>query len=258
MGQFLLQSDCQRLKKPRITDCVPPNKSHVLCPFFQGFENERMLLVVRHHKGRIIEGAYQSTQTSGICIWWVLFNRTLTKRNFLVASCCSFIPPWRTFCSEFFLLLPHTPHLLLVPLFPFNPLPPPTTTTILLCLRLIKISKIQMAAGWLLSGNLPLIITGGDAWGKVGGAETNGKLDFFTELEWGGGIHILTSHQQAVDQEKCFWLVGDGSGKLAMMLRGILIRYPQPPPGCRQDQTHLHLLDQIVERGQDGGGGGGE
>lgn len=70
----------------------------------------------------------------------------------------------------------------------------------------------------------------------------------------------MTSHQQAVDQEKCFGLVGDGGSKLAMMLCGILIRYLQPPPGCRQDQTHLHLLDQIVEGegggGQDGGGGG--
>lgn len=39
----------------------------------------------------------------------------------------------------------------------------------------------------MLSGNLPLIITGGEARGNVGGAETNGKLDFFTELERGGG-----------------------------------------------------------------------
>lgn len=38
----------------------------------------------------------------------------------------------------------------------------------------------------MLSGNLPLIITGGEAWGNVDGAETNGKLDFFTELERGG------------------------------------------------------------------------
>lgn len=38
----------------------------------------------------------------------------------------------------------------------------------------------------MLSGNLPLIITGGEARGNVGEAETNGKLDFFTELESGG------------------------------------------------------------------------
>lgn len=35
----------------------------------------------------------------------------------------------------------------------------------------------------MLSENLPLIITGGEAGGNVGGTETNGKLDFFTELE---------------------------------------------------------------------------
>lgn len=95
-----------------------------------------------------------------------------------------------------------------------------------ICLPLIKISKIQMAAGWLLSGNLPLIITGGAARRSVGLAETNGKLDFFTELEWGVGIHILTSHQRAVDQDKCFGLVGEGGSKLSLMLRGILIRFP--------------------------------
>lgn len=76
-----------------------------------------------------------------------------------------------------------TPHLLLVLISPFIL---PFTSP--LCLQLIKISKIQMAAGWLLSGSLPLIITGGEARGNVGGAETNGKLDFFTELEWGGGV----------------------------------------------------------------------
>lgn len=68
----------------------------------------------------------------------------------------------------------------------------------------------------------------------------------------------MTSHQRAVDQEKCFGLVGEGGGKLALMLRGILIRFLQAPPGCREDQTHLHLQDRIVEGGQDGGGGGGE
>lgn len=223
-GRFLLQNDCQRLSwinHKLLT--IPPNRSHILCLFFRvsrisnNVTKILIMLIVRHHKGRRRVSVHPN-------IW-----------NLHPVSVLSFIPSGRTFCSKFFLLLPHTPHLLLVP--------PPTTTTILLCLRLIKISKIQMAAGWLLSGNLPLIITGGDAWGKVGGAETNGKLDFFTELEWGGGIHILTSHQQAVDQEKCFGLVGDGGGKLAMMLCGILIRYLQPPPGCRQDQTHLHLLD---------------
>ena len=70
-------------------------------------------------------------------------------------------------------------------------------------------------------------------------------------------IHILTSHQRAVDQEKCFRLVGEGAGKLALMLCGISIRFPQPPPGCKEDQTLLHLQDQPVEGGQDGGGGGG-
>lgn len=38
----------------------------------------------------------------------------------------------------------------------------------------------------MLSGNLPLIITGGEARGNVDRKETNGKLDFFTELEQGG------------------------------------------------------------------------
>lgn len=55
----------------------------------------------------------------------------------------------------------------------------PFPSSHLLCLWLIKISKVQMASGWLLSGNLPLIITGGDARGNVVGTETNGKLDFF-------------------------------------------------------------------------------
>lgn len=65
----------------------------------------------------------------------------------------------------------------------------------------------------------------------------------------------MTSHQRAVDQEKCFGLVGEGGGKLALMRRGILIRFLQSPPGCREDQTHLHLQDQTVKGGQDGGGG---
>lgn len=60
-------------------------------------------------------------------------------------------------------------------------------------------------------------------------AETNGKLDFFTELEWGVEIHILTSHQLAVDQDKCFGLVGEGGSKLSVMLRGISIRLLQSP-----------------------------
>ncbi|KAK5909298.1 hypothetical protein CesoFtcFv8_003242 [Champsocephalus esox] len=56
-----------------------------------------------------------------------------------------------------------------------------------------------------------------------------------------GGIHILTSHQRAVDQEKCFGLVGGGGGKLALMLRGISIRFLLPPLGREEDQTLLHL-----------------
>lgn len=139
--------------------------------------------------------------------------------------------------------------------------PPPLPNSLhplTICLLLIKISKIQMAAGWLLSGNLPLIITGGEARRSVGLAETNGKLDFFTELEWGVEIHILASHQLAVDQNKCFGLVGEGGSKLSVMLSGILIRFLQPPPGCREDQTDLHLLEQPVRGGQGGGRRGGE
>lgn len=147
-------------------------------------------------------------------------------------------------------------------LFCISSFPPPLPTSLHLlaiCLPLIKISKIQMAAGWLLSGNLPLIITGGAARRSVGLAETNGKLDFFTELEWGVGIHILTSHQRAADQDKCFGLVGDRGSKLSLMLCGTLIRFPQSPPGCRGDQTDLHLLEQTVRGGQGGArGGGGE
>lgn len=119
----------------------------------------------------------------------------------------------------------------------FHHLPPPLPTSLhplTICLLLIKISKIQMAAGWLLSGNLPLIITGGEARRSVGLAETNGKLDFFTELEWGAEIYILTSHQLAVDQDKCFGLVGEGGSKLSVMLCGTLIRFLQSPPGCRE------------------------
>lgn len=116
-----------------------------------------------------------------------------------------------------------------------------------------------MAAGWLLSGNLPLIITGGDARCSVGLAQTNGKLDFFTELEWGVEIHILTCHQLAVDQDKCFGIVGEGGSKLSVMLRGTLIRFLQSPPGCREDQSDLHLPEQPVRGGQGGSrGGGGE
>lgn len=70
------------------------------------------------------------------------------------------------------------------------------------------------------------------------------------------GIHILTSHQRAVDQEKCFGLVGDGGGKLALMLRGISMRFPQSPAACGEDQTRLHLRVQTREGRQDGGGGG--
>lgn len=72
-------------------------------------------------------------------------------------------------------------------------------------------------------------------------------------------IHILTSHQLAVDQDKCFGLVGEGGSKLSVMLRGILIRFLQSPPGCREDQTDLHLPEQLVRGGQGGSrGGGGE
>lgn len=56
--------------------------------------------------------------------------------------------------------------------------------------------------------NLPLIITRGKAAVKIRKAETNGKLDFFTELE-SGTIHILTIHQDERDQEKCFRLSGN-------------------------------------------------
>lgn len=55
--------------------------------------------------------------------------------------------------------------------------------------------------------NLPLIITRGKAVAKIRKAETNGKLDFFTELE-SKTIHILTIHQDERDQEKCFGLSG--------------------------------------------------
>lgn len=68
----------------------------------------------------------------------------------------------------------------------------------------------------------------------------------------------MTSHQQAVDQEKCFGLVGEGGSKLALMLCGILMRFPQSPAACREDQTRLHLWEQTREGRQDGGGGGGE
>ena len=44
---------------------------------------------------------------------------------------------------------------------------------------------------------------------KIRKAETNGKLDFFTELE-SRTIHILTIHQVERDQEKCFGLSGRG------------------------------------------------
>lgn len=47
----------------------------------------------------------------------------------------------------------------------------------------------------------------------------------------------MTTHQRAVDQEKCFGLVGGGGSKLALMLCGISIRFLQPP----LDQTCLHL-----------------
>lgn len=142
----------------------------------------------------------------------------------------------------------------------FSSFPPPLPTSLhplTICLLLIKISKIQMAAGWLLSGNLPLIITGGEARCSVGLAETNGKLDFFTELEWGVEIHILTSHQLAVDQNKCFGLVGEGGSKLCVMLCGISICFLQSPPGCLEDQTDLHLPEQPVREGQGGRTGGG-
>lgn len=73
------------------------------------------------------------------------------------------------------------------------------------------------------------------------------------------GIHILTSHQRAVDQDKCFGLVGGRGSKLSLMLCGTLIRFPQSPPGCRGDQTDLHLPEQTVRGGQGGArGGGGE
>lgn len=67
----------------------------------------------------------------------------------------------------------------------------------------------------------------------------------------------MTSHQQAVDQEKCFGLVGEGGGKLALMLRGISMRFPQSPAACREDQTRLHHREQTGDGRQDGGGGGG-
>ena len=44
---------------------------------------------------------------------------------------------------------------------------------------------------------------------KHGEAETNGKLDFFTELE-SSWIHILTIHPDEPDQEKCFGLSESG------------------------------------------------
>lgn len=57
--------------------------------------------------------------------------------------------------------------------------------------------------------NLPLIITPGQAAVKHREAETNGKLDFFTELE-SSWIHILTIHLDERDQEKCFGLSESG------------------------------------------------
>lgn len=61
------------------------------------------------------------------------------------------------------------------------------------------------------------------------------------------GDPYIDKPSTGVDQEKCFGLVGEGGGKLALMLRGILMGFLQSPPGCREDQTHLHLQDQIVE-----------
>lgn len=175
---------------------------------------------------------------SSICKYPLL----ILLQSHTLASCVStcLIPPHQL---GFFALFHH-----------FLLLSPPLS---ILCLLPIKISKIQMAAGWLLSGNLPLIITGGEARCSVGLAETNGKLDFFTELEWGVEIHILTSHQLAVDQNKCFGLVGEGGSKLCVMLCGISICFLQSPPGCLEDQTDLHLPEQPVREGQGGRTGGG-
>lgn len=66
-------------------------------------------------------------------------------------------------------------------------------------------------------------------------------------------IHILTSHQLAVDQDKRFGL-GEGGSKLSVMLGGLWIRFLQPPPGSNRPSS---LWEPPLRGGQGGGRGGG-
>lgn len=74
-----------------------------------------------------------------------------------------------------------------LPLSPWSPPPPFPTPPSISAFGLLRFQRYKWRRADCFLGNLPLIITGGEAQGNVGGAETNGKLDFFTELEWGGG-----------------------------------------------------------------------
>lgn len=106
----------------------------------------------------------------------------------------------------------------------------------------------------MLSGNLPLIITGGEARGNVGKAEPNGKLDFFTELESGGmGDPYIDKPSAGHRSGEVLQTCRRVEGKLALMLRGISVCFLLLLPACEEDPTRLHLLSCSVV-----GGGGGE
>lgn len=96
----------------------------------------------------------------------------------------------------------------------------------------------------MLSGILPLIITGAESLGDFGGAETNRKLDFFSELQQGGWRGCwdpyIDEPSASIDQLKCFRVVGEDKSKMRLTLRG-----------SEEDQTGLRLLNKSEGEDED-------